>query len=183
MSTSFDPGIEATANSTSRPWPKPLLVLLGLFLLPLLLAALLAVSGSMSLTFTNKGEWIESPARLPAALHNGHWQLIYQHSGSCLQSCQENIDTLKRVKASLGRKQQALEIAVISDALRPLQLNNDIQWHQSNSAVLPSPHAGGVLIADPNGLAILQYQQNNPQSLGAALLKDLRKLLKYAAMD
>ncbi|WMC10314.1 hypothetical protein PU634_14720 [Oceanimonas pelagia] len=137
---------------------KPVLALLGVFLLPLALAWLVLEQGWFNAGTRGHGEWVQGhigPAR--------QWRLVLSRPQDC-DYCESASRMLTNLNLALGRDGERVTVVQ-----RPA---GDVL------------EAGFVYIADPPGLLIMRYplvgdeQQNI--STGRRLLQDLRRLLKYS---
>lgn len=176
---------------------KPLYILIGLFILPILAAKLVLMNGWYQGANTNTGELITPPFSLPNVPQA--WLLLYNPSQTCGQICQQSLWQVQQVHARLAAEGKRIQRYILAD--RPLanqstisnQLTNSNQ--KNNSALdiyqlaLTEKYreqlSGDTLyLVDPLGNVFMRYQfpaeKDAALSVAAGLLKDLKRLLKVS---
>ncbi|MDP5292808.1 hypothetical protein Q9290_10995 [Oceanimonas sp. CHS3-5] len=137
---------------------KPVLALLGVFLLPLALAWLVLEQGWFTAGTRGQGEWVQG--HIDEATQ---WRLVLTTPNDC-DYCESAGQLLNNLDLALGRDAERVTVV-----------------QQPASDML---EAGFVYIADPPGMLIMRYPLvgNEQQDLGTGrlLLQDLRRLLKFS---
>lgn len=160
---------------------------LSLFVLvaavPVLLALVMLKSGWYQAGVNNKGIWFEREVRLLPAItqHQAHWRLVYLQPQHCDTTCEAVEHLMQQIDLALGRKQNQLDLVVLTDqAAMPPAYNPQISFIQRSFAGLA---AGSLMIVDQQGLALLHYPlPDAPEQLpllGKDVMADLQKLLKF----
>ncbi|PSJ45329.1 hypothetical protein C7H85_11800 [Zobellella endophytica] len=137
---------------------KPVLALLGVFLLPVALAWLTLQQGWFTPGVKARGEWVEGHIA-----GDEQWRLVLPVVPECA-SCAVAGQLLENIDTALGRDSERVTVVRLPA-----------------SAEL---EAGFVYIADPPGLLIMRYplsgDEQRDRLTGKALLGDLRRLLKFS---
>lgn len=191
MTKSIAPLSMNKANHSSR---GSLLLLITVFVLPLLLAKLALDNQWLKLGVTNQGKLLSQSLTLedlglkqPAFAQQ--WLIMYRLPEICPQLCLHNIETVHNSYVALGKDMPRVAALLINNNIFSAQQYQQLaksQWHlvpltPKITTLLPAPQ---VLIADPLGNIILQYQL--PQEVAQqndfskAIIADMKKLLKYS---
>lgn len=160
---------------------------LSLFLLvaavPVLLAFVMLKSGWYQAGVNNKGIWFEQEVRLLPAITppQAHWRLVYLQPQDCDRACEAVEHLMQQVDQALGRKQDQLDLVVLTELPANQQTNkSQISFIQRSFAGLA---AGSLMIVDQQGLALLHYPLPDAAEqlplLGKDVMADLQKLLKF----
>lgn len=187
-------------NPDPRRGRRQLLLVVGLFIAPVLLAAALSLSGWRPEGTRQSGTLLEPPRDFKSvvATHadgsttfwnrpEGHWYLLWPIPADCGQPCVDMADTLERVRLRMSRHAPRLEIYVIGEpdeALRAKLAESpivvvDLEPNPLPAAVAPlgAQQAGLPLalhLVDPNGYWIMDYAAGTDPS---GLRKDLDRLI------
>lgn len=160
---------------------------LSLFLLiaavPVLVAFVLLKTGWYHAGVNNKGTWYQQEIHLLPAIEakQAHWRLVYLRPAVCDAVCKSVEHLMKQIHAALGRKQQQLDLVVLtSERVEEQAEGPAIRYLQSSFAGLP---VGSLIIVEQQGLALLHYKlpgdiQHFPL-LGKDVMADLQKLFKF----
>ncbi|QFI36587.1 hypothetical protein FR932_01440 [Moritella marina ATCC 15381] len=163
---------------------KPLFIMLGLFIAPILVAKIVLVNNWYQGAKTNAGELITPPLSLSLAPQA--WLLLYNPTDNCSAICQESIWQIQQVHtllASEGDRVQRYLTALPSlqseridtQALTKLQLSATNQQQLSSDT---------LYLVDPLGNIFMRYQftadKTAAMKVSAGLLKDLKRLLKIS---
>lgn len=105
------------------------------------------------------------------------WRLVWPRAGSCDASCQAQIDVLARIKQTLGRHQDKLQILVTdaqaagggADAALSQTVRTAFRTRELN--------ADGLYLVDPLGNAMMFYA---PEPDATGLRKDLDRLIRHS---
>ncbi len=154
-----------------RNWQ--LKVLLGLFLLPMLVAGSMLVTNHDTFSTVQHGLLIDNPHTVTfSALYNldgvavnpvpakNKWHLIYVTPLACDNACQKRKLVLAKLQLALGSDQERLIIAT-----------------STSDQIIPTQAAENLLLIDPAGLYMMQYTAT---SEAGKILKDIKRLLKYS---
>jgi len=163
---------------------KPLFIILGLFIAPILVAKLVLVNNWYQGAKTNAGALISPPLTLASS--PDAWLLLYNPNKDCSAICQESIWQIQQVHtllASEGNRVQryltttpSFESEHIDTlALTKLQLSTENQQQLSSDT---------LYLVDPLGNIFMRYQfpadKTAALKVSAGLLKDLKRLLKIS---
>ncbi len=175
-----------------------LLLIAGLFVVPVLVAWLVVFSGWRPAGSTNHGRLLEPPVRTatdgwrtpagaPAGpILAGYWTLLAVAPEGCGTPCQELLDRLRRVRLALNddaaRVQVALALSRRADAPE-IPAVAVLHLPAPQLAELAADSAGestGLLVVDFRGYRMMTY----PLPLdGEGLLDDLERLLRASSED
>lgn len=172
-----------------------LLLIIALFLVPFIAAALLNVLDWRPGGTRNYGTLVEPPQDLAAArftLADGQplawknedwsWTLFALTGPGCAERCLARIDELRRVRLSLNQNAPRVRVVVLDAALTPEQLAplKPVERGRDLDARLADLRPRGadevaLALADPRGFLALRYAAGYDASL---LRKDLARLVK-----
>jgi hypothetical protein len=151
--------------------------------LPVAVAFLLLKTGWYQAGVNNKGVWYNEEIRLLPAIdkQQAHWRLVYLQPEQCDVVCHSVEQLMQQVDLALGRKQDQLDLVVLTETR---------QMHQPASAPFTVVYgsfaglpAGSLIIVEQQGLALLHYPLPTATEhlplLGKDLMADLQKLLKF----
>lgn len=137
---------------------KPVLALVGVFVLPVALAWLVLAQGWFTPGVRGHGEWVEG--HIDAATQ---WRLVLVTPAHC-DYCAPATELLNNLDLALGRD---------GDRVR-------VEQQAAGEGLVP----GFVYIADPPGMLVMRYPMGADEvknrETGRDLLNDLRRLLKYS---
>jgi len=131
--------------------------------------------------------------------NDGKWLILYVLDQPCDQACIEKVTALRQIHRAMGRNNEHLAIALISDKLTELELRSKLETiypefvfivDSSQTALaalkainadLPAekvePDDVHTYILDPNYNVILAYQTSVDPT---GIHKDLKRLLKWS---
>ena len=180
---------------------RTLVLILGLFVLPVLIAAGLFFFGWRPGRTINHGELIQPPMALPeqgltgadgrpigGAELRGKWLLVLAGSGPCDESCRGRLQQMRSVQVALNQDRDRVRRAWINPAagkdpalpeLRRALPDLVVAQPDGNAwtAVFGSAPGHRLFLADPMGNVMMRYRDNaDPQGVR----KDLERLLKYS---
>tara|TARA_R110002094_G_scaffold57798_9_gene68953 strand:+ start:349 stop:891 length:543 start_codon:yes stop_codon:yes gene_type:complete len=175
------------AVRTRNYWP--LLALLGMAVLPLMLA-MLSYFAEVAIPKgrVNTGELIVAPASVESWQLNdangnhwqgqGRWQLLLVVE-QCQDNCQAWRHTLGQLKKALGRDRKRVEQQLVLPLIASGDEAADLMMTDSDALVsaVASIENQGIWLADPLGNLVLRYRLDQPAE---DLLKDLKRLLKVS---
>lgn len=163
----------------------PLLLLLGLFVAPVVLAWLVLQLGWYQPAVTNKGVLL--PAGLTLASQgagdaSGQWLLLIRLEEPCDPGCGQQLGLLANGWQTLGREQGRVAIRLL--AMSPWQPDGPSSLPLQSQQVAAEAIGwfdNSLVIADPMGNMVLRYPLNAGLQPALRLaLQDLRKLLKQS---
>lgn len=162
----------------SPPW-----LILGLALLPVLIATALYLSGWRSGGHTAHGQFLAPPRPLDLSAWpaRDHWTLLYRAPAACGAECVKALHGLRMAHLAQGKEQgRVLRLVWTPDHGLARRLTSaDPALRVLASADDPLPEADGpaIYLIDPQGRAILRYPENADPG---GLRKDLTHLLKHS---
>ncbi|PSU32942.1 cytochrome oxidase [Photobacterium lutimaris] len=173
-----------------------LLLLLGAFALPVILAKLVLDLNWYQGGVTNRGELLESPIASDWLGESKQWQLIYLLPDECGELCQGALFNLRQVPQAVGADQDRLSSVLLIDgdmldgqpSVVKKQLSGLDQRQVPDYVVnqLKTLEYGGkaIYIADPLGNVMMAYPLVKGQvavlAQGKDVLRDLKRLLKIS---
>ncbi|MCF6435497.1 transmembrane cytochrome oxidase associated protein [Pseudoalteromonas sp. MMG022] len=160
---------------------KPLGVFIGCCVVPLALAYAAVKLEWLPEHTTNHGQFLQSELRVPSwhVQNNELWTIAINAPDACLEACEKQLNALQNLYTALGKHQKHVGLAVLNRS-QDVAAIDQYQSYQL-AETLPAAH---LYLIDHRGLMVLQYQyfqddeKNRLEHKG--LLKDLKKLLKYA---
>lgn len=173
---------------------RNLLMVLGAFVLPIVLAKLALTQNWLDYGVTNKGTLVENELTLKDIdINNSEldnkWLILYVLPDDCNEQCEQTLLSVNNTFIALGREMPKVRnVALYKAPLLEKQLSH---LEPSKWSVIPSPsnphsliQQQKVLIVDPLGNIILEHQPPElfeQQTLfGKNILADMKKLLKYS---
>ncbi|MDP2561833.1 hypothetical protein [Psychrobium sp. 1_MG-2023] len=171
-----------------------LILLLGVFIVPVIAAKLLLVSGFKGEVETHGGELVSGELKPFIALHEYNperqWHIAYFSNSQCNNSCLLQLYHLQQTYKALGRLQQRIGLIVVSpSSVSPavgqaaeidLKLFSFIKPSQNITSMLDKQ----VVIVDPLGNLVMRYDLNRSkeqqQILAHDMLLDIKQLLKLS---
>ncbi|SQD80501.1 hypothetical protein [Moritella yayanosii] len=170
---------------------KPLFIILGLFIAPILIAKLVLVNDWYQGAKTNTGELLSPPLTMsqpPQA-----WLLLYNPGEQCTQQCQQSLWQMQQVHTLLaveGKRVQRYLTKYPETVIHPEPLSRDhveistlarLQLSAVNQQQLSTDT---LYLVDPLGNIFMHYQYPTDRAaaikVSAGLLKDLKRLLKIS---
>jgi hypothetical protein len=170
---------------------RMLLLLTGLFMLPLAIAFLAYYSGWRPAGNTNHGELLQPIRQLPELSQEltGKWALAWVGDGACDSACQTALVFARQTRLSLGKDTTRVNWVLLATdrccdrqyldtAHKGIIAIDAAAARDALLAVLPAkdlPHS--LFVIDPLGNIVLRYDvRENPRGL----LEDMKKLLKLS---
>lgn len=176
---------------------KPLYILIGLFILPILAAKLVLINGWYQGANTNTGELITPPFNLPSVPQA--WLLLYNPGQTCEQICQQSLWQIQQVHTLLATEGKRIQRYILTDRALENQSTISNQLHNANqqkNSALDIPQwelteksreqlsSNTLYLVDPLGNVFMRYQfpgeKDAALSTAAGLLRDLKRLLKVS---
>ena len=177
-----------------------LVLIAGLFIIPLGLAWGLFYSGWKPNAQVNRGTLIQPVRPLALSLQSldgqqavdlkGQWTMLTVSDGDCNQACWENLYKMRQVRVLLNKDSQRVEKALLvresealsrfdelTNAYPQTQLASTENWQALLQWLDESSHQNSIYLVDPQGYLMMFYLADaDPKDL----LKDLKRLLKYS---
>jgi cytochrome oxidase Cu insertion factor (SCO1/SenC/PrrC family) len=184
----------AYATTSNRSFRLKLLLIMGLFFAPAILAYL-AYQFWTPERFTNYGELIppramQDDARAVSAGQafrwaslRGKWVLVQIGSGPCAEKCLRGLYVMRQVRKAQGKDGARIErLWLVPEGAEAVPRDYEGTMVAWNAAGLvkqfPGPAAGDHLyLIDPRGQLMMRFPAD-PDPAG--MVKDLKRLLKYS---
>jgi hypothetical protein len=173
---------------------RSMLMVIGAFVLPIVLAKLALTQNWLDYGVTNKGTLVDNELTLQklgleqASLQET-WLVIYSLPQHCDSHCEQTLLSVNNSYIALGRERPRVKrVALSPQTLSPEQTEKltDNSWTiiatpNLLTNLLPQPQ---VLVVDPLGNVILSHKppaNDDAQAMfGKEILADMKKLLKYS---
>lgn len=188
----------ATLSAPRASGLPMLLLIVGLLVLPFVIAAGLYFGGWQPTRTLQHGQLLTPPPALPASglldtagrpvataeLH-GKWLLVMSLDGPCATDCATRLDELRRIQVSLSKEMGRLRRVVLAPTTsdpalaEALRRQPDLLLFTAPPQWLGAPATDGyrLHIVDPLGQRVIDY----PAAVGGKELRfDLDRLLKFA---
>jgi hypothetical protein len=183
--------MNAEPNKKSR---RSLLMVIGVFALPIVLAKLALMLGWLDYGVTNRGQLVENELTLVdiGVEHpdlDQMWLIMYALPNECTEQCEQTLLSVNNTFVALGREMPKVKnVALYQQRLTNKQLE---KIDLSNWSMLPTPNEPHliiqqptVLLVDPLGNIILEHSLPETSEqlavFGKGILADMKKLLKYS---
>ncbi|CAM2801964.1 hypothetical protein [Moritella viscosa] len=170
---------------------KPLFIIMGLFIAPIVIAKLVLVNDWYQGAKTNTGKLLSPPLTMsqpPQA-----WLLLYNPGNRCAQQCQQSLWQIQQVHTLLaaeGTRVQRYLTKYPVTVIPPENLSHDhveisaltrLQLSEVNQNLLSTDT---LYLVDPHGNIFMHYQypadRTAATKVSAGLLKDVKRLLKIS---
>ena len=175
-----------------------MLVIAGVFLGPLLVAAFMYYGGALQPDGrTNHGALLEPIINIPESLPesriselgDGYWLLVYNDEAACGEACTQALYTTRQLRKMLGKEMDRLKRVWLHGATPPdtVFLTNEHAGlitladsglssllNNKKPAELP---AGGYFLVDPLGNLVMYFEPDIDPSL---VVEDMKRLLKLS---
>lgn len=181
----------AAKNNNSK---RKLLVVVGVFLLPVIIAKLALTFQWFNYGVTNHGELIDNAMTTEALgiknqTYPEQWLLIYHLPQSCSAKCQQAMSTINSTFKLLGKEIPRVTpiyiVAKESAAVHRDMLTHP-KWHRhiASDSIKATDAQSTIYIADPLGNLVMKHaftgNSDEITQVGKAILADMKKLLKYS---
>lgn len=173
---------------------RTLLITLGVFILPVVLAKLALEQEWFDYGVTNYGqlsgqELTLTDLGLADESFNEQWLLLYRLPKACDQLCQSTLLSINNTYTLLGKElPRVTPVALFVQTLTTDQQGN-LRHHKWQQFTLPSQASKHItvnqlLVVDPLGNVVMFHQAPTEEkglvTFGKAVLADMKKLLKYS---
>lgn len=188
----------ATLSAPRASGLPMLLLIVGLLVLPFIIATGLYFGGWQPTRTVQHGQLLTPPPALPASglidasgqavpttdLH-GKWLLVLSLDGTCNSACATRLDELRRIQVSLNKEMGRLRRVVLAPSTSDPALADAARRQPDLLLFATPPHWLGLPategyrlhIVDPLGQRVIDY----PAAVGGKELRfDLERLLKFA---
>lgn len=173
---------------------RTLLITLGVFILPVVLAKLALEQQWFDYGVTNHGQLSEQELTLDdlgieKESLNEQWLLLYRLPKNCDKLCQKTLLSVNNTYTLLGKElPRVTPVALFEQKLNENQQSNlrHHKWQQLGLPIEANKHisANQLLIIDPLGNVVMSYQAPKEEqglvSFDKSILADMKKLLKYS---
>ncbi len=159
---------------------KVLSVFIICFLLPLGGAFLLLKSDWLPGNTVNNGRFLVPEVKLEqwSKINPKPWSIALLTAGQCESSCSVHISELRNIYLALGKNQNKVDLVLLGSA--GPQIKGFKNYSYSSGALA----ADYWYLIDHMGLVVFSYELQTDQQTNRltakGLIKDLKKLLKYA---
>ncbi|WP_206482978.1 hypothetical protein [Thalassotalea sp. G2M2-11] len=173
---------------------RNLLLVLGVFILPVILAKLALEQHWFKYGVTNHGTLVEQEITLDKLglvneKFNGQWLMLYRVPDNCQQFCQQLTLTINNTYTLLGKELPRVSPVALNGADNQSLVQDSFRHHKWLFNKLPDTaksfiNNGQLLIVDPLGNVVMSYKEptseNDLNSYSKAIIADMKKLLKYS---
>lgn len=161
---------------------KTLALFIATFLLPLVLAYGVLKLQWLPTETTNHGQFVQPELNLThwASIQPKSWAIGVLSSEECEDSCLQQRNALRNLYMALGKNRDKVDLVLIGSGLPQPP---DFKTYPFTPVQLKQ---GNLYLIDQMGLVLMEYsviadaQENRQVQKG--LIKDLKKLIKYARM-
>jgi len=181
-------------SSQQKKSRRSLLMVVGAFALPIILAKLALELNWLDYGVTNKGALVEnqltlSQLGLDETDFDKHWLILYILPESCTARCETTLETVHNTYTALGREvPRVTPVALFQSQFSPSQQE---RIAESKWRIEPMPSLTKntftdpqILIVDPLGNVVLKHDipadSAELASFGKMIVADMKKLLKYS---
>jgi hypothetical protein len=173
---------------------RSMIMVLGAFILPIVLAKLALTQNWLDYGVTNKGTLVENELTLKklgleqSSLQKS-WLVIYSLPQHCDAHCEQTLLSVNNSYIALGREMPRVKRIALSP--NPLSVQQAEQLTENSWTIIPTPSLVSqflsqpqVLVVDPLGNVVLSHtppKNDDAQAMfGKEILADMKKLLKYS---
>jgi hypothetical protein len=173
---------------------RSMIMVLGAFILPIVLAKLALTQNWLEYGVTNKGTLVENELTLEKlglvqpALQKS-WLVIYSLPENCDAHCEQTLLSVNNSYIALGREMPRVKRIALSP--NPLSDKQTQRLSENSWTIISTPHLvknilpqPQVLVVDPLGNVILSHKppksDEDQTMFGKEILADMKKLLKYS---
>ncbi|CAH9058710.1 hypothetical protein PSECIP111951_01927 [Pseudoalteromonas holothuriae] len=160
---------------------RPLGIFIVCCLVPLILAYAAIKLDWLPQHTTNHGQFLPSELRVPSWQSKGEqlWSIAINAPDSCQSQCDVQFEALEKLYIALGKHQKDVSLVVFNRTFGE-QISPQYQSYTLHEKLPPA----SLYLIDHRGLLVLQYEYFDDQDKNRieqkGLIKDLKKLLKYA---
>lgn len=149
------------------------------FIAPLLLAFILLKSDWSPKKQVNNGQFLTPQLTLNEwqKIEPKQWSIVQNTNNSCQQQCLDTQQQMQQISKALGKYEDKVDLVIVGSA----SVNTGFKSYPAQNQNL---QLNTLYLVDRFGLVVLAYplskdaQQN--QEIKRGLIKDLKKLFKYA---
>ena len=173
---------------------RSMLMVLGAFILPIVLAKLALNQNWLDYGVTNKGTLVENELTLQklgleqTSLQET-WLVIYSLPAHCDTHCEKTLLSVNNSYIALGRERPRVKRVALSP--NPLSEQQTQRLTENSWTIISTPNLvknilpePQVLVVDPLGNVILSHKppanDEDQAMFGKEILADMKKLLKYS---
>lgn len=173
---------------------RTLLITLGVFILPVVLAKLALEQQWFDYGVTNYGQLSEQELTLAdLGIEQGtfkeQWLLLYRTPKYCDKLCEKTLLSVNNTYTLLGKELPRVTPVALFEHLLSEEQQSNLRHHKWQQLELPAQankhiSANQLLIIDPLGNVVMSYQAPTEEqgliSFDKSILADMKKLLKYS---
>jgi len=173
---------------------RSMIMVLGAFILPIVLAKLALTQNWLDYGVTNKGTLVENELTLEklgleqSSLQKS-WLMIYSLPEQCDAHCEQTLLSVNNSYIALGREMPRVKRVALSR--NPLSQQQTEKLTANSWTIIATPNLvknilplSQVLVVDPLGNVILSHKppknDDGQAMFGKEILADMKKLLKYS---
>lgn len=173
---------------------RSMILVLGAFILPIVLAKLALTQHWLDYGVTNKGTLVENELTLAKlgleqSLLEKTWLVIYSLPQNCDSHCEQTLLSVNNSYIALGKEMPRVKRVALSP--KPLSNQQTEKLAENSWTILTTPSQvknilpnSQVLVVDPLGNVVLSHKppvDDDAQAMfGKEILADMKKLLKYS---
>ncbi|OOE80495.1 hypothetical protein BZG25_06830 [Salinivibrio sp. ML198] len=164
-----------------------LVALIGIFVLPVVVAKLVLEQSWYEKGVTNYGEFLTEPATLNWLPEQGQWRLIYRVPEQCDSVCKQALFQLTQIPIAVGKERDRVSsVALTSSAPKAPEV---LTWQtltteQARAWQQQAFDKNTIYLSDPMNNVVLAYPVSDDKTKwvaqGKGLLRDLKRLLKLS---
>ncbi|WP_244323505.1 hypothetical protein [Salinivibrio costicola] len=164
-----------------------LLALIGIFVLPVVVAKLVLEQSWYEKGVTNYGQFLAEPATLNWLPEQGQWRLIYRVPEQCDAVCEQALFQLTQIPIAVGKERDRVtSVALTSTTPNALEV---LTWQtltteQAQAWQQQAFDKSTIYLSDPMNNVVLAYPVSDDKTKwvaqGKGLLRDLKRLLKLS---
>lgn len=174
---------------------RSFLLMLGVFVLPVVLAKFALEQEWFNYGVTNQGVLVEKEITLAdmgiskATINDEQWLLLLSVPSVCDELCEQTLLSVNNTYVLLGKEIPRVTPVVLSNASILSEKKEQLR-HAKWASLRPSEKTeqhitpSELLVVDPLGNVVMSYQAPQDASsltgFGKAILADMKKLLKYS---
>ncbi|RTL54192.1 MAG: hypothetical protein EKK46_08665 [Rhodocyclaceae bacterium] len=180
---------------------RMLFLVVGLMLLPVVLATALYFGGWQPPMARPNGELLDPPHALPFAFTTssgeklsakalqGQWHLVVAGAGACDAACLQLLDESRRIHVALYKQMSRVSRLLLGDDIDILRKDSQrLTQLQPDLIIAGIPREGykefdmaspghRIYLMDPDGRLVMRYPADAPPK---GILKDMERLLRFS---
>lgn len=164
-----------------------LVALIGIFVLPVVVAKLVLEQNWYEKGVTNYGQFLAEPATLNWLPKQGQWRLIYRVPEQCGSVCEQALFLLTQIPIAVGKERDRVtSVALTSTTPNAPEV---LTWQTLTTEQVQAWQQqvfdkNTIYLSDPMNNVVLAYPVSDDKTKwvaqGKGLLRDLKRLLKLS---